>query len=606
MFNKTNKIELLAPAKDKECAITAINYGADAIYMGCSKFGARKNAGNTLEDIKTVVDYAHIFNAKVYVTINTILKDKELQEAVKTIHSLYKIGVDSIIIQDMGLLKCDLPPISLFASTQCNNNSLEKVKFLEQVGFKRVILARELSLPEIKEICDNTNVEIETFIHGALCVSYSGQCYLSYAIGNRSANRGECAQPCRKTYSLIDSNDNVIEENKHLLCLKDLNLSNHLEELILSGVTSFKIEGRLKNEAYVKNVVGFYRQKIDEILKKHEMKKSSLGQCSFDFEPDLNKTFNRGFTTYFLNERNKNITSFDTPKSIGEYVGKVIQVKNGWFKLDKDVLNNADGICLFDENNDLIGTNVSKVENGWVSHPYSLKIAPNTKIYRNYNHKFENELKNSKTSRKITVNIDITEQNNFLEFKITDEACAKAIIKKENTYETAQNLEKAKENLIKQFSKLNETTFYTNEINLPDEVPFIPISELNSIRRELIQKLEEEKIKNYQKIVSPLETKPCDFPEKELDFSFNIMNEKAKEFYEEHGSEINEMSAESGVNMDDKKIMTTKHCLRYSMDLCNKENPRTKFKEPFYLVDETGKRYLLKFDCKNCQMEVYF
>ena len=306
------KIELLAPAKDKETAFAAIDCGADAIYIGASDFGARRAVPNSIDDIKEVVDYAHKFYARVHVTINTILTDSELEQAVKLIHKLYEIGVDAIIVQDMGILKLavdgKLPPIQIHASTQCDNRTLEKVKFFENIGVSRVILARELSIEEIKNICSNTNVEIETFIHGALCVSYSGQCYMSYAIGGRSANRGECAQACRKKYTLVDSEGNIIAKDRYLLSLKDFNASRHIEELIKAGVKSFKIEGRLKDINYVKNVVGYYRREIDKFAEK-----TSSGQVELDFEPDLNKTFNRGYTDYFLDGRKK-CFNFDTPK----------------------------------------------------------------------------------------------------------------------------------------------------------------------------------------------------------------------------------------------------------------------------------------------------
>ena len=341
MKNKKKTIELLAPAKDKKTAFAAIDCGADAVYIGSPKFGARVNASNSLDDIKDVVEYAHKFRVKVYVTINTIMSDDELREAVELIYQLYDIGVDALIVQDMGLLECKLPPIKLFASTQCHNSTLEKVKFLEKTGFSRVILARELSLDEIRKIADNTDVEIETFIHGALCVSYSGQCYMSYAIGGRSANRGECAQPCRKKYSLVDSDGVVVATDKHLLCLRDLNFSSDIKDLIDAGVSSFKIEGRLKDEDYIKNVVSFYRKKIDDAIENTEYERSSSGYSVLGFEADVNKTFNRGYCEYFLHGRNKNIISFDSPKSRGEYTGKVKEVFEKYFLFDGCELNNA-------------------------------------------------------------------------------------------------------------------------------------------------------------------------------------------------------------------------------------------------------------------------
>jgi len=326
------KIELLAPAKDLESGKAALIYGADAVYIGAPKFGARSAAGNSLNDIKQLIGFAHKFYAKVYVTLNTILHDNELVEAQDLINELYKIGTDALIIQDMGILEMELPPIPIFASTQTNNISWQKIKFLEDTGIQRVILARELSLEQIKEIHSKTTVDLEFFVHGALCVSFSGQCYFSHAIDKGSANRGTCAQPCRSYYSLLDKNGNTLVKNKYLLSLKDMNLSEHINELIDAGISSFKIEGRLKDINYIKNITAYYRKQIDEVLKKKEgFEKSSSGKIVYDFNPDAEKTFNRGYTDYFLNGRTKEIASLDTQKSIGKYIGKVKSVKKNYF-----------------------------------------------------------------------------------------------------------------------------------------------------------------------------------------------------------------------------------------------------------------------------------
>ena len=338
------KVELLAPAKDKKTAFAAINSGCDALYIGASNFGARKKVPNSIEDIKEIVDYAHKFYVRVHVTINTILDDNELIEAKNLIQKLYDIGVDAIIFQDMGIFELakrgKLPPIELHASTQCDNRTLEKAKFFDNLGVSRIILARELSLEQIKEICENTNAEIETFIHGALCVSYSGQCYLSHFIGGRSANRGECAQACRKKYTLVDDKDNIIAKDKYLLSLKDFNASKHLKKLIDAGVKSFKIEGRLKDENYVKNVVAYYRNEIDKLASK-----TSSGKVFLDFEPNVNKSFNRGFTDYFLPlsltlspKGRGEIYNFESPKSQGEYLGKVTKIGRNYFEIKKQTL----------------------------------------------------------------------------------------------------------------------------------------------------------------------------------------------------------------------------------------------------------------------------
>jgi putative protease len=329
------KLELLAPAKDMECGIAAITCGADAVYIGAERFSARDKAYNSLGDIETLVKYAHKYWARIYVALNTLLKDEELPEAVELIERLYAIGVDALIIQDYGLLEEKLPPIPLFASTQLNNRTPEKIMFLEKAGFQRVILARELDLEQIRNIRAKTTVDLECFVHGALCVAYSGQCYLSYALGGRSGNRGNCAQPCRKKYSLYDEAGNLLAKDQYLLSLKDLNLSAHLKELAEAGITSFKIEGRLKDVSYIKNIVSFYRQELDKIIDNKKYSTAASGSSKVTFIPDPAKTFNRGFTEYFLQGRNKDLKSLNTPKSIGEYLGKVAAVEGRRFKLDR-------------------------------------------------------------------------------------------------------------------------------------------------------------------------------------------------------------------------------------------------------------------------------
>lgn len=607
MKNNTKKIELLAPAKNKEIAISAINAGADAIYVGYVKFGARSAAGNSLEDIKEIVDYAHIYDVKVYVTLNTILDDKEIEEAEALIKDLYYINVDGIIIQDMGILELDLPPIPIIASTQCHNNTLEKIQFLQKTGFKRVILPREFSLEDIKKIAQNTEVELESFIHGALCVSYSGQCYLSQAIGGRSANRGECAQPCRKKYSLKDKDGNFIIKDKYLLSLKDFNLSEYIKELILAGIKSFKIEGRLKDEAYIKNVVSFYRKEIDKILKELDLQKSSIGESFIEFEPNLNKTFNRGYSTYFLNQRNKDISAMDYSKSIGEYIGKVVKVNEKSFTLDKGGLNVSDGICFFDKNKELIGTKIKKIEGENIFSNSMSEIKQGIKIYRNYDHKFETELLNSDNSRKISVNIKIKQKTEGFSIKITDEKafCFEKIIK--NNYESANNAESAIKTLKKQFSKLGDTEFILKNISLDFKyIPFISVSEINEIRRELIKDFQQRRKENYKILLAEKVTEPVDYPASRLSFESNVHNKKAELFYKKRGVKNIEPAAESQKSMKNKRVMTTKHCLKYLFDLCPKQNKKSEFKEPFFLIDEYKKEYSLKFDCNNCEMHVIF
>lgn len=604
MKNKKKTIELLAPAKDKKTAFAAIDCGADAVYIGSPKFGARVNASNSLDDIKDVVEYAHKFRVKVYVTINTIMSDDELREAVELIYQLYDIGVDALIVQDMGLLECKLPPIKLFASTQCHNSTLEKVKFLEKTGFSRVILARELSLDEIRKIADNTDVEIETFIHGALCVSYSGQCYMSYAIGGRSANRGECAQPCRKKYSLVDSDGVVVAKDKHLLCLRDLNFSSDIKDLIDAGVSSFKIEGRLKDEDYIKNVVSFYRKKIDDAIENTEYERSSSGYSVLGFEADVNKTFNRGYCEYFLHGRNKNITSFDSPKSRGEYTGRVKEVFEKYFLFDGSELNNADGICFFDERGELVGTSVNKAEGNKIF-PQSMNgIRKGVEVFRNYNHKFSKMLESAKVERKIEASVCFVEKEQCYELSAVDEDGVRVVVEAGKNYDKAKNQELARNNIIKCLKKAGDSCFDIKEARVEVEVyPFIPLSELNELRRRLFAKLEEKRIASYEVeksggiFISP-------YFERELFYDVNIMNEKVKEFYEKRGGICREYAIEKTGNVSGKILMTTKHCLKFSLGLCSKEGKKHRYREPFFLVDSHGKKYKLLFECKSCCMKI--
>lgn len=604
--SKIAKIELLAPAKDKICAKAAVDYGADAIYIGASQFGARKNVPNSLEDIKEIVEYAHRFYVKVYVTINTILTDDEILQAKELAEKLNEIGVDAIIIQDMGLVEL-LSPLtshfSLHASTQCDNRTVEKVKFLEGIGFSRVILARELSIEQITEIKKHTNVELETFIHGALCVSYSGQCYLSQMIGGRSANRGECAQPCRKKYSLVDGEGNFIAKDKYLLNLKDFNASKHLKSLIDTGVTSFKIEGRLKDENYVKNVVGYYRKLIDSFSEEMEFKKTSSGQVLFDFEPAVEKSFNRGFTDYFV-EKRKDCFSPLSPKSMGEYIGKVKRIEKkisgNFFEVDGPTIAPQDGLCYY-VGDELSGCLVNKVEGNKI-YPHKMDgIKVGIEIYRNSDCEFEKKLSNSKTKRKISA--DIVLRQNVV--KIVDEDKNSVEISYEFT-EVAQNEQKMIENIQNQLKKSGESDFLIENVEIKTSlIPFLPVSKINEIRRELLEKLMNERLKNYNKFIektlSPHNDMSITYPEKEIDYQGNVLNKYAKKFYEDHGCKVVEMALESGLARatSGKKVMTTKHCLKYAFNMCKSD-------KQLYLIDEKGKRYPLKFNCEKCEMEIWF
>ncbi len=591
------KIELLAPAKNLETAINAIDCGADAVYIGAWGFGARVNAKNSLSDIEKLVNYAHKFYVRIHVTINTILKDAELEEAIDLIKDLYNIGVDAIIVQDMGIIEAaiegKIPPIEIHASTQCNNRTLKKVKFFDKLGITRVILARELSLEQIKEICDNVDCEIETFIHGALCVSYSGQCYLSYANGKRSANRGECAQPCRKKYSLIDQDGNYILKNKYLLSLKDFNASEHIEKLIESGVKSFKIEGRLKDSDYVKNVVLFYNNLINNYAKR-----TSSGKVFTNLEPNLNKTFNRLYTDYFLNGRGE-CYNFLTPKSLGEEIGKVTKVWNNFLKVStKEPIHVQDGLCYFAKNSEFSGFLVNRVEKDLIfpnKMPNQIKVGD--RIFRNYDNEFIKRIQTSEIKRKIGVKFEIFEDK----ITVTDEDSNKVSIKIPNG-DCPKNMEKTLENYKKQFEKLGKSDYYIMDLEIKaNKLVFLPISKINELRRNLLENLTQERIRNYKrKIQQPLTyTK---YPDEEIDYRGNVSNQKSKDFYESCESRIIEGAYEFNKKaLRGIELMRTKHCLRYALGFCTKEK---KDNRRFYLIDENGKKYPLKFDCKNCEMAI--
>lgn len=583
------KTELLAPAKNIDIAKQAIDCGADAVYIGSVSFGARQNASNSIEDIKELVNYAHKFYVKVFVTVNTIISDNEINDVKRLIKKLYEIGVDALIIQDMAILEMfingELPPIPLHISTQCDNRSVDKVGFFSKMCLPRVVLARELSLKQIEEIHKmHPKIELECFIHGALCVSYSGQCYLSQFIGGRSANKGQCAQPCRKRYSLIDDKGNIITSDKHLLSLKDFNTSDIIEKMVDIGVKSFKIEGRLKDEVYVKNVVGFYRQKLDKISEK-----TSSGKVVLGFEPDLKKSFNRGYTHYFLEDRNK-CFNFDTPKFVGEKLGTISKVTDRYFEIKnlKTIINKQDGLC-FGKNSEF-GCIVNNVEGNKIfPNKMNKSINVGVEVFRNLDRKFEDTV--LKTIAKRQMGVDISYYNGVI--TIYDEDKNSVLINIEET-ELANNKEKMIENFKKSFSKTGKSDFYIDSISIKSDLPFIPLSKVNEYRRIAFDKLMIERLKNYKReIQKPLNyTK---FIKEELDYRANVHNSLAEKFYKKCSSEVIEHSFESKVPYRQVELMRTKHCLKYAFDMC--KSPRN-----LILVDEKGVEYPLKFDCKHCEM----
>lgn len=607
MSIKPRRIELLAPAKDLTCGIEAINHGADAVYIGAPKFGARAAAGNSLDDIRTLCDYAHLYNVRIYVALNTILREDELQEAEQLIWQLYQVGADALIVQDMGITRLNLPPIPLHASTQTDNRTPEKVKFLEAAGFTQVVLARELSLNEIRQISEQTTVPLEVFVHGALCVSYSGQCYLSAALSGRSANRGECAQYCRLPYSMVDANGTEIVHDKHLLSLKDMNRSEQLEALLDAGVSSLKIEGRLKDVTYVKNITAYYRKKLDTILsRRSEYSRASAGKSTYDFEPVAEKSFNRGFTPFFLHERTNDITAFNTPKSLGEPVGTVKELKGNSFTVaGVKQLNNGDGLVFFNNRGELEGFRVNRVEANRVFPLDMPDIKPKTPLYRNFDQVFEKQLAKPSAERKLSVKIEFLDNAFGFTLVMEDETGARVMLTEPFTKELARRDQA--DNIRTQLSKLGNTPFEASEVVVQmSENWFVPSSLLADMRRKAVEKLQADRAIRYRReLARKVEpAKEIPFPERQLTYLGNVSNSRATAFYKAHGvesvAEAFELKPEKDV-----PLMFTKHCLRYSMGWCpTYQKQKSLYKEPYYLLYKDT-RLRLQFDCKRCQMLVY-
>ena len=597
-------IELLSPAKDIESGIAAIDYGADAVYIGSPKFGARAKASNTLEDISRLIEYAHKFSVRIYPVLNTILFNEELKIAENLIHDLYSIGSDALIIQDMGILEMDLPPLPLFASTQANNHSLERIQFFEKVGLQRVILARELSLNEIKNIKENSNIELEFFVHGALCVSYSGQCYFSQAVSKRSGNRGECAQPCRMRYDLLDADGNTILKDKNILSLKDLNLSKYLSELIDAGIVSFKIEGRLKDISYIKNITGFYRKTIDEIIKnRNDIKKISTGAIDLNFEPTPYKSFNRGFTSYYIdNTKRTHVASINTEKSIGEKIGRVISIGNNHIVVDSKLeFNNGDGICFFNNEN-LLGTRINFIKDNKLFLNSISGIEVGTIIYRNYDIGFDMFLSKNKLKRKIEVDFILSLAENVLLLKGIDvDQNEYMVSKKIKTSELAINNVDIKNKLIEQLKKTGGTIFKARNIEIINPINVsISHSMINQLRRDLLQGLENMRLKNYRRVEYKIIPNNHPYPEKNLDYTYNIVNQKARDFYRRHLVKNIEDGFELLPNQTDKAIMKSKYCIRFEIGECPLENKQASSK-PLFLINNRTK-LCIEFNCTECNM----
>ncbi|SCC08047.1 putative protease [Kosakonia oryzendophytica] len=611
-------LELLSPARDAAIAREAILHGADAVYIGGPGFGARHNAGNSLRDIADLVPFAHRYGAKVFITLNTILHDDELEPAQKLIGDLYQAGVDALIVQDMGVLELDIPPIELHASTQCDIRSVEKAKFLSDVGFSQIVLARELNLEQIRAIHSATDATIEFFIHGALCVAYSGQCNISHAQTGRSANRGDCSQACRLPYTLKDDQGRVVAYEKHLLSMKDNDQTANLAALIDAGVRSFKIEGRYKDMSYVKNITAHYRQMLDAIIAdRGDLARASAGRTEHFFVPSTDKTFHRGSTDYFVNARKGDIGAFDSPKFIGLPVGEVLKV--GKDHLDVAVtepLANGDGLNVLVKR-EVVGFRVNVAEKTGDNRyrvfpnemPELLKtLRPHHPLNRNLDHNWQQALLKTSSERRIGVDIELGGWQEQLILTLTSEDGVSVTHTLEGQFDEANNAEKARENLKEGLSKLGQTRYYaqTVAVNLPGAL-FVPNSLLNQLRRETVEMLEEARLASYQRgSRKPVATPAPVYPETHLSFLANVYNHKAREFYHRYGVQLIDAAFEAHEEKGDVPVMITKHCLRFAFNLCPKQakgNIKSWRATPMQLIH--GDEVLtLKFDCRPCEMHV--
>ena len=636
-----NLLELLAPAKNLECGIAAIDHGADAVYIGAQRFGARAAAGNSVEDIAQLCRYAHQFGAKVFVTVNTIIYDEELNDTLQLVDELDSIGVDAILVQDMGLLsllKQREKPLhcELHASTQTDNRSAEKVKWLFDQGFDRVVLARELSIKEIADIHDSligqapslgragegASFPLEVFVHGALCVSYSGQCYASQYCFQRSANRGECAQFCRLAFTLKDANGKVLESERHLLSLRDMAQIDNLEKLADAGASSFKIEGRLKDVDYVKNITAAYSEALNEVVRRNPEKytRASFGRCTYTFTPNIQKSFNRGFTTYFAEGRKQGLVSFDTPKAMGEPVGKVKEIRGHSFNISTTTsFANGDGLCYLTPTG-LVGFRVNKVEGNRIfplRMPESLK--PGTMLFRNLDQAFTTLLAKPSSERKIDIIFRLYEENGKLTLTAKDEVGRTATVQSDCELQPAAKPQE--ENIRRQLSKLGGTIYQCKDIEI-DTKAFIPSSVLANMRREIIEETLSPLSLHRERAGEPKESRPTqgDLEGRPTPYLYNYLynasNRKAKEFYKEQGIEAD--SFEIGTNesapslrgraggeaASPQLLMQCRYCLRNEMGFCTKSGKHAPWKEPLTISISDGREFQLQFDCKNCQMNV--
>ena len=594
------KLELLAPAKDYDSAVDAIDCGADAVYIGAGKFGARYAATNTIEDIARVVRYAHRYNVKVYATLNTLLFDNELEEARKQALSLIDAGIDALIVQDMAYCRMGLP-IELHASTQTNCITPEKVKFFEELGFARAILERSLSKEQIGEIRQATNVELEAFVHGAICVSQSGRCFFSRSTSERSGNRGECSQPCRLEYDLCNDKGETIIKSKHLLSVRDFDLSARLGELIDLGITSFKIEGRLKDRAYVRNIVSLYRRLLDaEIAKRSDVERSSVGRSTIEFEPNAARTFTRAAGEYFFDGKCRGVASFDTPKAMGERIGKIVKTDRRGIILDrKHDLATGDGVCFISKGS-LVGTNVVGVEGERIQFNRYDGVEVGTELYRNFNRLFSQAVERSRIKRTISVDLHLAFTANEITLTAKDESGLSATVTIAQPSEEARDKAKGEESLRRQLSRSGDTIFEVRNIEI-EEVRFAPMSVIGTLRREVLEALESKRLAEYRWAAPFVENRNAKYPVSVLTPQDNVTNHLARELYTDCGVKDIAEGLDCRATTAGEQVVISDYCIRREIGECLLKKPR--LRGDLYLVRGT-KKYKLGFDCRACQMKI--
>ena len=600
MSCRVRNIELLAPAKELQSAVDAVDCGADAVYIGAAQFGARHAATNSVEDIAKAVEYAHRFGVKVYATLNTLIFDDELQAAKAQAEALVAAGVDALIVQDMAYCRMGLD-VPLHASTQTACSTVEQVRFFEDVGFERAILERNLSLAEIENICDKTNIEIEAFVHGAICVCHSGRCYLSRSMSDRSGNRGECSQPCRLPYDLTDGKGTIYIKGKHLLSVTDLDLSQRIGQMLDAGVNSFKIEGRLKDRVYLRNVVSHYRRLIDEqIALRTECRRASVGVSHIEFEPNTAKSFTRGGGTYLFDGKRAGVASFDTPKALGERIGRVTKVVGGRFAVDSTLrLATGDGVC-FITGGEAVGTNINAVEGQWITPNRIDGIKVGTELYRNFDRLFSAAVERSRIRRAIEVSVEVVFTDKSITATATDCTGVSASVTMEISTDEAKNTEKMEAVVVEQMSKSGQTIFDVVRVDV-SAVRFVPASVVAGLRRELLAALEQQRVAVYSHSRGFEERVGALYPRAELTEQDNVTNAVAREFYADHGVK----SIASGLDIEPStvghRVMVTDYCIRREIGQCLLCKP-TISGELF--LERGRKRYKLVFDCKKCQMSL--